>query len=80
MEPMQHMLWRHLGFLNDEDAPLEAVLQEYMAMFTWPLRPNVICALTAFFDINDEATDVLDDAMFEQPGEGITDLQEVVIA
>jgi hypothetical protein len=51
------------------------VLRDFIAMFQGPLPGPVVAALTAIFDLDDEGTNRLDDALLEHVGEAITDLQ-----
>nr|TKV98179.1 hypothetical protein SEVIR_9G542400v2 [Setaria viridis] len=80
MQCAQHNLCRKLGLLNDDLQPVEAALQEYLAMFQGPLPPEVIAALTAAFNLEDEQAEALDAAMAMVAGEAIQDIQEAVEA
>nr|XP_034582435.1 uncharacterized protein LOC117845485 isoform X1 [Setaria viridis] len=64
----------------DMSTPVEAALQEYLAMFQGPLPPEVIAALTAAFNLDDEQAEALDAAMAMVAGEAIQDIQETVEA
>lgn len=58
----------------DDIDPIESVLQDYLAMFRGALPPHVIDALTVIFRLDDDDTEVLDDALLQHAG---TDVVEV---
>ncbi|CAN6328777.1 unnamed protein product [Urochloa humidicola] len=74
-ERAQRNLWRKLGLADDELAPMEEVLKEFLDMFVGPLPEHIIAALTAIFDLEDDGADVLNEALLEHAGEGHDDLQ-----
>ena len=61
---------RKLGILNDELEPVEAALQEFMAMFNGPLPTEVITALTTLSNLEDNATGEMDDALINLIADG----------
>ena len=69
---------RKLGLLDNELSPVEAALQDYIAMFHGPLPPDVIAALTTMFNIDDDAE--IDHALAGLVDDGIAELQEGVVA
>lgn len=70
-------LCRQLGLAEEEQATMEEVLRDYIAMFSGPLPEHVIAALSTFFDLHSElAAEVLDGALLELAGDGLDDLLE----
>lgn len=53
--------------------PIEAALQEFIAMFNGPLPQDIIAALTAILHIEDD-DDMLDQALAGLVGEGVAEL------
>jgi hypothetical protein len=43
-------------------------------MFTGPLPPHIVEALTAIFNLDDDDTDVLDDALLQHAGTALAEL------
>uniref|UniRef100_A0A0D9ZN96 Uncharacterized protein n=1 Tax=Oryza glumipatula TaxID=40148 RepID=A0A0D9ZN96_9ORYZ len=79
MERCQRVLFRRLGILHDEeDASVERVLSQYMAMFDGPLPPHAIAALTAIFGLDDDDECSMDAALLPLVGEGITNVADEV--
>ncbi|EEE67621.1 hypothetical protein OsJ_25187 [Oryza sativa Japonica Group] len=79
MERCQRILFRRLGILHDEeDASVERVLSQYMAMFDGPLPPHAIAALTAIFGLDDDDECAMDASLLPLVGEGITDVADEV--
>ncbi|CAO2045826.1 unnamed protein product [Urochloa humidicola] len=74
-ERAQRNLVRKLGLTEDELAPVEAALKEFIAMFVGPLPEHIIAALTTIFDLNEEGAELLNEALLEHAGEGIHELQ-----
>lgn len=72
----QRNLCRKLGLLNDELEPVERALQEYLAMFSGPLPADIIAALTALFNLNDDEAEEMDIDLADMVGEGIDDLED----
>nr|XP_034601331.1 uncharacterized protein LOC117861920 [Setaria viridis] len=64
----------------DVSTPVEAALQEYLAMFQGPLPQHVIAALMATFNLDDAHAEALDEAMAMVTGEAIQDIQKAVDA
>nr|CAE05639.2 OSJNBa0038O10.5 [Oryza sativa Japonica Group] len=79
MERCQRVLFRRLGILHDgEDASVERVLSQYMAMFDGPLPPHAIAALTAIFGLDYDDECAMDAALLPLMGEGITNVADEV--
>nr|TKW28834.1 hypothetical protein SEVIR_3G354300v2 [Setaria viridis] len=74
MQRAQRNLCRKLGLLGDVLDPVEAALQEFLAMFTGPLLDNIIAAMTEIFNIDNDEADELDKALIAMVGEGIDEL------
>lgn len=75
MKKAQVNLCRRLGLATDEHAPVDQILEEYVAMFNGPLPEHVVVALTALFGIDNEFVQQLDEAMLELVGNGVDDLR-----
>ncbi|PUZ54054.1 hypothetical protein GQ55_5G098600 [Panicum hallii var. hallii] len=65
VQKAQHNLCRKLGLLNNDMPQIESALKEYIAMFHSPLPQDIIAAVTAILNIDDD-DDTLDD-MFHSP-------------
>ncbi|CAN6197057.1 unnamed protein product [Urochloa humidicola] len=77
LQKAQHNLCRKLGLLENELLPVEAALQDFVAMFNGPLPQDIIAALSEVFNINnDDDADELDHALASLVNEGIAELQE----
>lgn len=76
-EMAQRNLWRKLGLGPGEDTPVpvEQVLHDVVAMFSGALPPHIIGAMTTIFDLDNEDADATDDALIQQAGQGVDDLQ-----
>ncbi|CAO2145654.1 unnamed protein product [Urochloa humidicola] len=72
----QRNLCRRLGIPADELRSIEDVLQDFISMFTGPLPENIMTAMTAVFDLDDDEAEEVNDAMLHHADEGIDDLQE----
>ena len=70
---------RKLGILNDEAAPIEVALQEFVDMFNVPLPVDVDAALNEIFNLNDNEVEALDNALIGIVGEGVDDLQDTIV-
>ena len=70
---------RKLGILNDESAPIEVALQEFVDMFNGPLPVDVDAALNEIFNLNDNEVEALDNALIGILGEGVDDLQDTIV-
>ncbi|CAN6315724.1 unnamed protein product [Urochloa humidicola] len=75
VERAQRNLWRKLGVSDEEFKPIEEILQEFVAMFSGPLPPEIMAALTAIFGIDDD-DDEVNEALLELTGEAVDDLQQ----
>ncbi|CAO2196350.1 unnamed protein product [Urochloa humidicola] len=62
---------------NRRTFDMTAVLQQYVDGVEGPLPEHVIAALTAFLDLDDTEADLMTEALIEQAGEGLEDLQHV---
>jgi hypothetical protein len=72
----QRNLCRKLGIGGDDDTtPIDDVLRDFVAMFQGPLPGTAVAALKAIFDLDDEGTDLLDNALLQHAGEAVADLQ-----
>ncbi|CAN6339097.1 unnamed protein product [Urochloa humidicola] len=77
LQKAQHNLCRKLGLLENGLLPVEAALQDFVAMFNGPLPQDIIAALSEVFNINnDDDADELDHALASLVNEGIAELQE----
>ncbi|CAO2147151.1 unnamed protein product [Urochloa humidicola] len=56
---------------------MSAVLQQYIDGINRPLPESIIAALTTFLDLDDTEADAMTEALIEQAGEGLEDLQHV---
>ncbi|CAN6347297.1 unnamed protein product [Urochloa humidicola] len=75
VERAQHNLWRKLGLSDDELAPVEVILRVYINMYDGPLPQHIVEAMTTLFELDDDAADLLNDALLQHAGEGVADLQ-----
>lgn len=76
-ERAQRNLWLKLGISNDEMAPIEEVLRDFISMFCGLLPEHIVVAMIAIFDLDDEGADMLDEALIRHAGAAVADLQEV---
>jgi hypothetical protein len=79
IQKAQRNLYRKLGMGNDENKTIDEVLREFIAMYQGPLPPNILAAMTAIFDLEDDDAAALDDALLEHAGEAIQDLQQAAV-
>ena len=79
MQRAQRNLCRKLGILNDEAAPIEVALQEFVDMFNGPLPVDVDAALNEIFNLNNNEAEAMDNALIGIVGEGVHDLQDAII-
>lgn len=77
MQRAQRNLCRKLGVLNDETAPIQIVLQEFVDLFNGPLPVDVDAALNEMFNLNDDEVEAMDNALIGMVGEGVDDLLDV---
>ncbi|CAO2200801.1 unnamed protein product [Urochloa humidicola] len=75
IERAQRNLWRKLGVGDDEFAPIEQVLQEFISMFQGALPAPIIAALTALFELEDDDAEHMNEALLQMVGEAVDDLQ-----
>lgn len=57
-------------------APIEQVLQDFISMFQGGLPEFVIAAMTALFDLDDDAADQMNEALLQMVGDPVQDLQQ----
>ncbi|KAG2560249.1 hypothetical protein PVAP13_8KG042300 [Panicum virgatum] len=76
----QRNLIRKLGLPADELRPIEELLQEFISMFTGPLPEQIVAAMTAIFDLDDEEADSVNEALLQYAGDAVEDLQGEVAA
>ena len=74
MQRAQCNLCRKLGILNDEVAR-----QEFVDMFNGPLPADVDAALNEIFNLNNIEVEAMDNALIGIIGEGVDDLQDVIV-
>ncbi|CAN6170775.1 unnamed protein product [Urochloa humidicola] len=74
VEKAQRNLCRKLGLAEEETAPLETVLAEFIGMFKRPLPERILAALTTIFGLEDDGAEMLNDALLEYAGGGADDL------
>ncbi|CAO2192151.1 unnamed protein product [Urochloa humidicola] len=77
VEKAQRNLYRKLGVSTKEFATIEQVLQQYVDDIEGPLPESIITALTSFLDLEDAEAELMTEALVEQAGEGLEDLQQV---
>jgi hypothetical protein len=75
VERAQRNLCRKLGLEDAEIAPVEQVLKEFIGMFAGPVPENIIAAMTAIFDLDDEGEDLLNEALLQHAGEAFGDME-----
>jgi hypothetical protein len=73
VERAQRVLCRKLGIQEDKH-PIDEVLREFISMFQGPLPEHIIAALSALFDLEDDATVQLDNALLQHAGVAVADL------
>jgi hypothetical protein len=76
-ERAQRNLCRKLGSLCDKVTPIDDVLREFLSMFHGPMLEQIVAAMTAIFDLDDETSDVLDNALLNHVGAAVTELQTI---
>jgi hypothetical protein len=74
MERAQRHLCRKLGLQAEEQDPIDRVLSDFVDMFQGPLPQHVIAALTALFDLDNEETEAVDNALLQHAGAAIGEL------
>ncbi|CAN6234422.1 unnamed protein product [Urochloa humidicola] len=68
-----------LCLLNNELLPVEAALQDFVAMFNGPFLQDIIGALAEMFNIDiDEEADELNQAMLGLVDKGVADLRAAI--
>jgi len=78
IQKAQRNLCRKLGLLDSELQPIEAALQDFIAMFDGPLLQEIIAALTAMFNIDDDNAEEIDRTLVGLVDDGVAELEEVV--
>jgi hypothetical protein len=74
MERAQRHLCRKLGLQAEDQDPIDRVLSDFVDMFQGPLPQHVIAALTALFDLDNEETGAVDNALLQHTGAAIGEL------
>jgi hypothetical protein len=74
MERAQRHLCRKLGLQAEDQDPIDRVLSDFVDMFQGPLPQHVIAALTALFDLDNEETGMVDNALLQHAGAAIGEL------
>jgi hypothetical protein len=78
VQKAQHNLFCKLGLLNNDMPQIESALQEYIAMFHGPLPQDIIAALTAILNIDNDDDNTLDQVLAGLVNEGVVKLQDDV--
>jgi hypothetical protein len=73
VERAQRNLCRKLGIQADEH-PIDEVLRDFISMFQVPLPEHVIAALSALFDLEDDAAVQLNNALLQHADVAVADL------
>lgn len=81
-EMAQRNLWRKLGINPGDDpaTPIEKVLKDVVGLFTGPLPPYIIGAMTTIFDFDNDEAEEINDTLMQYAGEAVDDLQEEATA
>jgi hypothetical protein len=74
MERAQGNLCRKLGIPAEEQQPIDDALRDFISMFQGPLPDHIIAALSAMFDLDDDGSNLLHDALLQHVGEALGDL------
>jgi hypothetical protein len=74
MERAQRNLCRKLSIPEEEQQPIDDVLRDFISMFQGPLPDHIIATLSAMFDLDDDDSDLLHDALHQRVGEALGDL------
>jgi hypothetical protein len=74
VERAQRNLCRKLDIPADEDDPIDNVLRDFIRMFQGPLPEHIIAAFSALFELDDDNTDRLDNALLLHAGQVVADL------
>nr|TKW08332.1 hypothetical protein SEVIR_6G022166v2 [Setaria viridis] len=72
IERAQRNLWRKLGVDDDE---MTQVLQDFISMYHGALPDFIVAAMTALFDLDDDATEQMNDALLQMVGDAVEELQ-----
>jgi hypothetical protein len=76
VERAQRNLCHKLGIQANEH-PIDEVLRDFISMFQGPLPEHVIAALSALFELENDAADLLDNALLQHAGAAVADLDIV---
>ena len=76
----QRNLIRKLGLSDEELRPIEELLKEFINMFTGPLPEQIVAAMTAIFDLDDDEAESISEALLQHAGDSINDLHEATAA
>jgi hypothetical protein len=74
MERAQWTLCRKLGIQAEDQDPIHGVLRDFVGMFQGPLPHHVIATLTTLFDLDNEDSDLLYNALLQHAGATVGDL------
>ncbi|CAN6333855.1 unnamed protein product [Urochloa humidicola] len=75
LEKAQRNLCRKMGITEDEFQPIDQIIREFISTFVCPLPENIIAALTAAFDLDDDNAEMITQALLQHAGEAVDDLQ-----
>jgi hypothetical protein len=67
-------LCRKLGLPAAKLDPIDEVLRDFIGMFQSPLPSHIVEALTAIFSLDDDDTEMLDNALLQHAGPAIAEL------
>ncbi|CAN6251708.1 unnamed protein product [Urochloa humidicola] len=76
LERAQRNLWWKLGVGDDDFAPIEQVLQDFINMYEGALPEHIIAAMTALFELDDDDAEQTNEALLQMVGDAVDDLQQ----
>jgi hypothetical protein len=74
VERAQRNLCRKVGHSADELIPIEEVLCDFIAMFHGPLPIQIVDVMAVIFNLDDDDSDLLDEALLRHAGTAVADL------
>jgi hypothetical protein len=74
MERAQRNLCRKLGIKTDKLDPIDDVLCDFISMFQRPLLEHIVAAMSALFDLDNDDSDLLDNALLRHVGPVVAEL------
>jgi hypothetical protein len=74
IERAQRNLCHKLSILAEAEDPIKNVLRDFIATFQGPLLDHIITALSTLFELDDDGTDTLDNALLQHAGMAVADL------